>query len=189
MTGVLGWYDLDNITFYPPWYDAGISQMTKNVKKNKCRPFYQKETKKKKTFFLVFWRVTRICWSPTKTPKIWDTWPLTWNNLETKPVLENHLWTYPKFQSKGWNILKNCDIQDIWKVKPWNLLCFLLLASLGDFVKCSQTVSEKKPWENWGIQPGSQCLDGLSWMANHRTMSGVFASCNNWKEIHPGNLT
>ena len=134
---------------------------------------FTKKKQKKKNMFLVFWRVTRICWSPIKTPKIWDTWPLTWNNLETKPALENHLWTYPKFQSKGCNILKNCDIQDIWKVKPWNLLCFLLLASLGDFVKCSQTVYEKT-WENRGIQPGSQCLDGLSGMANHRTMSGVF---------------
>ena len=65
-------------------------------KKTSVVHFTKKKRKKKKTFFLVFWRVTRICWSPIKTPKIWDTWPLTWNNLETKPVLENHLWTYPK---------------------------------------------------------------------------------------------
>ena len=45
MTGVLGWYDLDNITFYPPWYDA------QKCEKNKCRPFYQKETKKQHHFF------------------------------------------------------------------------------------------------------------------------------------------
>ena len=178
MTGVLGWYDPNNLTFYPPWYDTGISQMAKNVfkKKNKCRPFYQKETKKK------HWRVTRICWSPIKTPKIWDTWPLTWNNLETKPALENHLWTYPKFQSKGWNILKNCDIQDIWKVKPWNLLCFSYLLHLGiswNALKLFLKKHERTEASNPALNVLMACLGWLT----------IGLCPEFWKEIHPGNLT
>lgn len=144
----------------------------------------KRNEKKKKTFFLVFWRVTRICWSPIKTPKIWDTWPLTWNNLETKPVLENHLWTYPK----GETYWKTATFKTFEKSNLETCFVFCYLLHLGiswNALKLFLKKHERTEASNPALNVLMACL---GWLTTGLCPE-FFASCNNWKEIHTGNWT